>query len=111
MRVFRDSGEDWREDASAFALGAIGGLAVGILLYRTLPTPRGLGRELRERARIVTGRIRPARLHRLAVEQEGLDQLEEHVLDAFLADSTLGERGIDIGAISPGIVELSGIVW
>jgi hypothetical protein len=40
-----------------------------------------------------------------------LYHLEDSVLDAFLADSVLSERGVDIGAISHGIIELSGSVW
>ncbi|HEX2191190.1 MAG TPA: BON domain-containing protein, partial [Longimicrobiaceae bacterium] len=44
-------------------------------------------------------------------EQDELSRLEDAVLDAFLADETLGERGIDVGAISRGIIELSGSVY
>ena len=47
----------------------------------------------------------------MAGEQADLTQLEDAVLDAFLGDGVLSERGVDIGAISPGIVELSGSVW
>ena len=112
MRVFRDSAEgQWEQDAASFAVGAVGGLALGLLLSRALAEPRGLGSELRERARTVARRLRPARLRRLAIEQGELDYLEDVVLRAFLADPVLSERGVDIGAISEGIVELSGSVW
>jgi hypothetical protein len=67
-----------------------------------------LGNGLKERARTAATRIRPARQHRLVGEQTELTGLEDAVLDAFLADEVLSERGIDVGAISRGIVELSG---
>lgn len=121
MRVFREAEEpDFGKDALTFALGAVGGLAVGLLMSRRpAPVPMGrLGTGLRERARTVgerartvAGRLRPARLRRMDDEQADLVLLEDAVLDAFLADDVLSERGVDIGAISPGIVELSGSVW
>lgn len=137
MRVFQDSDSDSSRNALTFALGALGGLAIGLLLYRrAVPggrermdrlgsdlrdrartmgsglrdQARSVGSGVRDRARTVARRVRPARLRRMAVEQDELMQLEELVLDAFLADPILGERGIDIGAISPGIIELSGSV-
>ncbi|BAH38326.1 MAG TPA: BON domain-containing protein [Gemmatimonas aurantiaca] len=39
-----------------------------------------------------------------------LDELEERVLDAFQNDPILAHRSIDIGAVSPGEVELTGWV-
>src|SRR5690606_40397343 len=100
--------------ALTFALGAAGGLALGLLLVRSLPTPQRpsrIGRELRDRARTGAGRLRPARLRRMGAEQRELTALEDRVLEAFFGDSVLGDRGVDIGAISPGIIELSGSVW
>jgi hypothetical protein len=120
MRVFREPEESFGSNALTFALGAAGGLAIGMLLSRRVAPPRvgRLGSDLRERARAagaragsVARRLRPARLRRLAGEQAELTTLEDQVLDAFLADSVLSERGIDVGAISAGIVELSGSVW
>lgn len=114
MRLFHEPEPDYGRDALTFALGAAGGLALGLLLVRGLPTPQGgvrLGRELRDRARTMAGRLRPARLRRMGPEQRALNALEDRVLEAFYADPVLGDRGIDIGAISPGIIELSGSVW
>lgn len=113
MRVFREPEPDYGKDALTFALGAVGGLAVGMLISRRVGTPPvgRLGSELRDRAASVARRLRPARLRRMAVEQEELTQLEDAVLDAFLRDEVLSERGIDVGAISHGIIELSGSVW
>jgi hypothetical protein len=121
MRVLRHQESEIGRDAATFAIGALGGLAVGMLLSRSAAPPQraaGLGRDLRqrvreagERARSTARRLQPARLRRMAVEQAALTDLEDRVLDALLADATLSERGIDVGAISPGIVELSGSVW
>ncbi len=94
------------------AVGAAGGFALGVLLSRRVePLPVGaLGEELRERVRSTAARIRPGRRYRLVAEQADLEALESAVLDAFLADEILSERAIDVGAISQGIIELSGSV-
>ena len=52
----------------------------------------------------------PARLRRGVREELQLAHLEDAVLDAFLRDEVLAERGIDVGCISRGIIELSGSV-
>lgn len=120
MRVLHQQESDVGRDAAAFAIGAMGGLAIGVALSRPAPRQKaaGLGRDLKERvreagerARTAARRLQPARLRRMAIEQAELTALEDRVLDAFLSDSTLSERGIDVGAISPGIIELSGSVW
>ncbi len=114
MRVFHEPDHsDIGEDALTFAVGAIGGLAIGMLLSKKTHAPERMGRiggDLREKARSAARRFRPARLRRQAGEQRDLTRLEDAVLDAFLGDPVLGERGIDVGAISPGIIELSGSV-
>ncbi len=129
----RDQGGDFAEDAVIFAVGAAGGFALGMLLSgRARPQvaewgrgigdrARGLGdraRGIGDRARTaattargIASRLKPARLRREPTERSALTQLEDAVLDAFLADGVLSERGIDVGAISQGIVELSGSVW
>ncbi len=93
--------------ALPFVVGALGGLVVGVIASgRTA----GWRRNVEERAHTLSDRIRPARLRRQAGEQDTLSALEDAVLDVFLADGVLGERGIDVGAISHGIIELSGSV-
>src|SRR5690606_10795974 len=99
----------WEQDLTGFAIGAVGGLAAGVLLSRVMDRER-LGEGLRERAGSVARRFRPARRQRLSFEQLELDRLEESVLRAFLDDELLSERPVDIGAISRGIIELSGSV-
>ena len=123
MWEFRERREpDYRTDALTFVLGAAGGFAIGMILSgRTRPATgrvrelggnlRGRAEELRTRARGMASRFRPGRLRRELQEQTELTSLEDAVLDAFLADELLGERGIDVGAISRGIIELSGSVW
>lgn len=43
-------------------------------------------------------------------EEDAHAVLEDHVLEAFQADSTLRERAIDISAVGDGLIELSGWV-
>lgn len=45
-----------------------------------------------------------------AEEEDAHAALEDHVLEAFQADSTLRERAIDISAVGDGLIELSGWV-
>jgi len=107
----RDRGEGGLGQALAFALGAAGGLAAGLFLYaRETGGEDAAARGLRERARDVARTLRPARMRRELVDQQELTRQEDAVLDAFLRDPVLSERPIDVGAISQGIVELSGAV-
>jgi len=97
----------------AYTLGALGGLAIAALLTRGF---EGLaGREAATRIRQRNGgapaQFRPGRLRRAPAVQDELLLLEDAVLDAFLDDEVLCDRGIDVGVISPGIVELSGTVF
>ena len=111
MWVLQRDEPDTMHAALPFVLGALGGLAVGLVIAsrggrRPLQT---LGSDLRARARSAANG--GAQQYRLVGEQAELTQLEDAVLDAFLADETLGQRGIDVGALGRGIVELSGSVW
>lgn len=98
----------------AYTLGSLAGLAIGGLLLRGLGGAAGLKAPSR-----IFGRrpgadgepSRPGRLERAPEVQDELILLEDAVLDAFLDDEVLSERGIDVGAISEGIVELSGSVF
>ena len=112
MWVFHEEEDSFGSRALPFVIGAAGGLALGMLWTRrdAMPGSGRLGEQLRERARGVS-RERPGRHHRLVGEQSELTAVEDAVLDAFLQDEILRDRGIDVGAISRGIVELSGSVW
>lgn len=91
-----------------YAIGAAAGLALGAVLARGLEGT--VGREAAERIRSAGRRMTPGRLRRSAGEVELLVELEDRVLDAFLADRVLSEQGIDVGVVAPGVVELSGMV-
>lgn len=111
MRAFRDLRQDnSHNDFWTFAMGAMGGLAVGVLIHRSGILDSELGREFRNRADEAVRRLRPARLQRLSGDIQRIERLEDDVIEAFREDSILSERGIDIGGISPGIIELSGSV-
>jgi hypothetical protein len=111
----RDDDDGRGGDALMIALGAAGGLVLGMLLAQGVQAPpepvRQAGARLRERARGMAGSFGPGRLRRPGGEMDALAALEDTVLDAFLADPVLSERGIDVGCISRGIVELSGSVY
>ena len=107
--------QDGNEGGLLFALGAVGGLALGVLLSKSetaAPVRQGAAR-LRDRVGEAATAARawtPARLRRDEREQRSLTAVEDTVIDAFLRDEVLSERGIDVGCISRGIVELSGAV-
>lgn len=108
MRVFREpDSRDWQKQLGSATLGALGGLVVGTLMSRVLQradtrTTRGL----RDRSY----RFQPAPMQRPREDQPELDRLETSVLGEFLMDPLLRDRSIEIGAISEGIIELSGTV-
>lgn len=97
-----------------YALGTIGGLAIGALVLRGLGLQQAVEREAPAPPRQRTqprAEFRPVGVRRAPRDEQALMALEDAVLDAFLEDEILRECGIDVGAISRGIVELSGSVW
>lgn len=108
MWSFRESREnELRRTILTLGAGAIGGLAVGLLVGRSRRAARQLAGDLRDRLGETAGRYAP---ERLAADTE-LAALEDGVLDAFLNHEILRERGIDVGGVSHGIIELSGTVY
>ncbi|MFL5386851.1 MAG: BON domain-containing protein [Longimicrobiaceae bacterium] len=98
-----------------FALGAAGGLALGLLFARGVPTApepvRQAGARLRSRARDVAGTFGRGRGRGpVGGGEDALAALEDEVIDAFLRDPVLSERGIDVGCVRAGVIELSGSV-
>jgi hypothetical protein len=96
-----------------FALGAATGFAASLwVVGRSIADAEtgGVRGRLRDGARTVADHLRPGRLRREYSDQRELTRLEDAVLDAFLRDDILSERAIDVGAISRGIIELSGSV-
>jgi BON domain len=123
MRVTRRKSSTHPDSASrigAVALGALAGLALGMLL-----ADRGLlaGRRKRSASRATPGDQplrgatppasgRPTHTEgappRSVVDDEA--DLESRVLETFRNDPILVDRPIDIGAIGTGIIELTGWV-
>lgn len=108
----RTGSEEERERGGwLFALGAGAGLAVGMYLGT-----RGSAEEPSRRERLVRGarsaaqRLRPARMRRDQRDEAPLRRLEDAVLGGLVRDDVLAGRPIDVGAISAGIIELSGAV-
>ncbi len=108
MRLRESRSEEIGRDLLNVVAGSIVGFGIGLLLSRQAPRQRGA--ELRDRLKGAVRRLRPARKERLLHEQEDLDRLEELTVDEFLQDEVLSERAIDIGAITAGIIELTGTV-
>ncbi|MDF1502560.1 BON domain-containing protein [Roseisolibacter sp. H3M3-2] len=108
------------------AVGALAGIAAGVLLAQRYGGLSGLSQRVRERFGDVlddeeqteTGaRGRPSAMDAPDYDDEPLgddadegEVLEERVLEAFRNDPILAERAIDIGAIGTGIIELTGWV-
>lgn len=135
MRSIRYRDRDSSSSALYVTVGALAGLAAGMLLAQrygglsaiTERVSRGVRDRMGERfgERFGTDREREAAGFRdrgneahdydedpLDDEEYGDEgeELEERVLEAFRNDPTLSERAIDIGAIGRGIIELTGWV-
>jgi hypothetical protein len=109
----RNDDSDFGGAALLLSVGAAAGFAIGLVLSGRGAGSAGLreaGARVGSRARSLTQKLRPGRLRRQTEEQDAFTRLEDAVLDRFLADGILAERGIDVGAISGGIIELSGSV-
>ena len=104
------------------AVGAVAGLATGVLLAQRFGGLTGIGSRVRERFGEHGGEDAQLRYDAEApyeydeadddfTESDDVDEaLEERVLEAFRNDPILSERAVDIGAIGEGIIELTGSV-
>lgn len=114
---FRDDDSPSR-GAVLVVVGALAGLAAGVLLAQRVGGLSGLGSRMRQRFQHVEEEAE--QLAGYDYGSEGYDdmdealtpeeELEERVLEAFRNDPVLGERAVDIGAIGEGIIELTGWV-
>lgn len=107
----RKTEADNRRAVLMVSMGALSGLAIGLLFSR-----RGAYREagyhsvdMRNRLEAGVGSYAQSGIADAVLEPE-LQGLEDAVLETFLSHEVLRYRGIDVGAISRGIVELSGMV-
>lgn len=101
-------------------VGALAGFAVGVLVVQRMGGISGVRNRLRRRAGADLEEGSYAG-HGAEVgdyhdeDDEIVDDdrdtdLEDRVLEAFRNDPTMSERGIDIGSVGPGIIELAGWV-
>ena len=97
------------------AIGAAAGMAAGMLLVQRYGGFSALSNKVRDRfsgwrEEDMAGYDGHADHEDHDVELSPLEELEEHVLDAYRNDPILCERAVDIGAIGAGIIELTGWV-
>lgn len=108
------------------AVGALAGLAAGVLIAQRFGGLAGLTGKLRERFATAEGSTGPLAGGDVYDEEDELDDdfedddgeaatgadddLEERVLEAYRNDPVLTGRAVDIGAIGEGIIELTGWV-
>jgi hypothetical protein len=119
----------YREEESSSAgtvalvlVGALAGLAVGVLVAQRMGGLNGIRSRLRRGSRDDEERTGFGRGYDAEVSdydeleeeeygaEEGSDFLEQRVLEAFNNDPVLSERAVDIGSVGEGIIELSGWV-
>src|SRR5919202_1365084 len=112
---YRDRDESLGSAAAGLALGALAGFAVGVVLAQKVGGVSGLAERIRERLRR-GGAAEEEGEEEIYEEEDELEENEEHamleerVLEAFRNDPVLSERAVDIGAVSDGVIELTGWV-
>jgi hypothetical protein len=101
------------------AIGALAGLAVGVVVAQRFGGLAGISARLRSHlGHTIAGEdeddygIDDYESDELddTADDEGESMLEERVLEAFRNDPILSERAVDIGALGDGIIELAGSV-
>ena len=111
---YHDRDESLGSAAAGLAIGALAGFAVGVVLAQKVGGISGLAERIRER--LHRGADVEAAEEDLYDEEDELEEtdeyaaLEERVLEAFRNDPVLSERAVDIGAVSDGVIELTGWV-
>ncbi|HLV27116.1 MAG TPA: BON domain-containing protein [Gemmatimonadales bacterium] len=100
-----------------FSIGALAGVAAGMILTERMGGLSGLTRRVRqgfgEAAEELVGRtfaFDDADYDDEDYEPTEEEELEERVLEAFRNDPILSERAVDIGAMGSGVIELTGWV-
>ena len=119
---YRDERTRPSEGMMFLALGALAGIAAGVVVAQKFGGFSALATKLRDRLggdeeEIVTGEFDEDEYDEEDEDDGDLDELspleelEERVLEAYHNDPILCERAIDIGAIDEGIIELTGWVY
>ena len=122
---YRHREEESSHGALFLTVGAIAGLAVGVLVAQRFGGFAGLTSRLRDKLAATEDEEGPAYGGDAYEEEDDFedeeeevgalasspgDELESRVLEAFRNDPILGSRALDIGAIGRGIIELTGWV-
>jgi len=110
---YHDRDESLGSAAAGLAIGALAGFAVGVVLAQKVGGVSGLAERIRERLHRGGAEEREEDLYEEEDELEENEEyaaLEERVLEAFRNDPVLSERAVDIGAVSDGVIELTGWV-
>jgi hypothetical protein len=120
MSPFRYRDEESKSDSFLFlTAGALAGFAAGVLVAQRFGGLRGLTTKLRESLNGAALTEDGEELFEDEFDDEAEEyeeiltpgeDLEERVLEAFNHDPILSGRAVDIGAISEGIIELTGWV-
>jgi hypothetical protein len=126
MRPFRYRDEEPLSQSLAYVIGgALAGFAAGVLVAHRMGGVTGIANKVRERFGGVTTEEFEGEtgydtdefdteFDEIGIGAEGpgeeAEELEQRVLSAYENDPVLAERPVDIGAISDGIVELTGWV-
>ncbi|MDQ2889631.1 MAG: BON domain-containing protein [Gemmatimonadota bacterium] len=118
---YRDERARPSEGALFLALGAVAGIAAGVVVAQRFGGFSALATKLRERfesdEETVNDEYEDDEYEGDDEDADGLEELspleelEERVLEAYHNDPILSERAIDIGAIDEGIIELTGWVY
>jgi hypothetical protein len=122
-----DDEESSSRTALFIAIGAAAGFAAGVLMAERFGGFKGLGDRLKDSFGGGTGEEEEEFDYEGLDDDEfdpdfdedietpkaslnGVEELEERVLEAFRNDPILSERAVDIGALEDGIIELTGSV-
>jgi hypothetical protein len=119
---FRDQDErsSTGEGMLFLAIGAVAGLAAGVVVAQKFGGFAALATKLRERLGADEDEFVADEYDEyddddgdddVDDELSPLEELEERVLEAYHNDPILSERAVDIGAIDDGIIELTGWVY
>ena len=109
---YRDEGESVGGALAKIGVGAAAGFVVGVIMAQKLGGISGLSSRLRSKIANLRGDgVDNYRSSRGITGDEDVEYaLEERVLEAFRNDPILSERGIDIGSVGEGTIELTGWV-
>jgi hypothetical protein len=109
---YRDEGESLGGALAKIGVGVAAGFVVGVIMAQKIGGISGISSRLRDKLAGLRGDdVDNYRSSRGITAEEDVEYaLEERVLEAFRNDPILSERGIDIGSVGAGAIELTGWV-